>query len=688
MTRREFVAGAAAMGATLAWGETRPWRSRERFTERRDLFAQGVASGDPHPDSVLLWTRASAGGSAPVVPLTVEVAEDAAFERVVAAERARALLEADHTCHVLVGGLSPARTYWYRFIGPDGLGSRIGRTRTAPAPDDPRPVRFTFVSCQNVCEGAQNTYRRMIFEDERAAAGDDLAFVLHLGDFVYEVVDYPEERPGGHRYDRRLRDVIRYPDGEKVQGFHIAASLRDYRTLYRAYLQDPDLQDARARWPFVAIWDNHEFSWLGWQSFQRFGAEVREAQTRRVAASQAWFEYQPARVRKAGGDSLERFEAPAVKDAKIERFDDHGLGQEENNRRAIESLSPHRSLRFGRHLELIVTDHYTHRSQEPTSRREADGLSIPEFPELYAEEAMRLLDAGRAAAGGRPPQTIAFGAPALPNFRKDEPPQTMLGPAQKAWFLERLRASTATWKVWGNSLGTLDWRADPQNLPTGMTKPWPGAGYACFGGGGDWSTCYSERAEIYDAVREAGITGFVTVSGDRHSFWAGLSAKALPPAAFEPVGVAFITGSVSAPGIVEAYEHRFPKEHPLRALYVADVEGRQQPAINLLLRHGVRSCLEYQRTFSLKQALAASNPDLAPHLAFLDMGGHGYAALRLEADAARCDFVCLPRPLERSATPDGGPLRYQVSHRVALWRKGEMPRLERAASDGDLGLSG
>ena len=688
MTRREFVAGAAAMGATLAWGETRPWRSRERFTERRDLFAEGVASGDPHPDSVLLWTRASAGGSAAVVPLTVEVAEDAAFERVVASEHVRALLEADHTCRVLVGGLSPARTYWYRFIGPDGLGSRIGRTRTAPAPDDPRPVRFTFVSCQNVCEGAQNTYRRMIFEDERAAAGDDLAFVLHLGDFVYEVVDYPEERPGGHRYDRRLRDVIRYPDGEKVQGFHVAASLRDYRTLYRAYLQDPDLQDARARWPFVAIWDNHEFSWLGWQSFQRFGSEVREAQTRRVAASQAWFEYQPARVRKAGGDSLERFEAPAVKDAKIERFDDNGLGQEENNLRAIESLSPHRSLRFGRHLELIVTDHYTHRSQEPTSRREADGLSIPEFPELYAEEAMRLLDAGRAAAGGRPPQTIAFGALALPNFRKDEPPQTMLGPAQKAWFLERLRQSTATWKVWGNSLGTLDWRADPQNLPAGLTKPWPGAGYACFGGGGDWSTCYSERAEIYDAVREAGVTGFLTVSGDRHSFWAGLSAKALPPAAFEPVGVAFITGSVSAPGIVEAYEHRFPKEHPLRALYVADVEGRQQPAINLLLRHGVRSCLEYQRTGSLKQALAASNPDVAPHLAFLDLGGHGYAALRVEAEAARCDFVCLPRPLERSATPDGGPLRYQVSHRVALWRKGETPRLERAASEGDLGLSG
>jgi alkaline phosphatase D len=528
----------------------------------------------------------------------------------------------------------------------------------------------------------------MIFEDERAAAGDELAFVLHLGDFVYEVVDYPEDAPGGHRYDRRLRDVVRYPDGEKVQGFHVAASLRDYRTLYRAYLQDPDLQDARARWPFVAIWDNHEFSWLGWQSFQRFGSEVREAQTRRVAASQAWFEYQPARVRKAGGDSVERFEAPVVRDAKIERFDDFGLGQEENNLRAIGSLSPYRSLRFGRHLELFVTEHYTHRSQEPTSRREADGLSIPEFPELYPEEALRVLDAGRAALGGRPPQTIAFGSLELPNFRRDEPTQTMLGPAQKAWFLERLRASTATWKVWGNSLGTLDWRVDPQKLPAGMTKPWPGAGYACFGGGGDWSTCYCERAEIYDAVRSAGITGFVTVSGDRHSFWAGLSAKALPPLAFEPVGVAFITGSVSAPGIVEAYEHRFPKDHPLRALYVADVGGAMRPAINLLLRHGVQTCLEYKRTGDLKQALAVSNPELAPHLSFLDMGGHGYAALRVEGDAARCDFVCLPRPLERSAMADGGPLRYRISHRVPLWQKGETPRLERTASEGDLGLSG
>ena len=101
--------------------------------------------------------------------------------------------------------------------------------------------------------------------------------------------------------------------------------------------------------------------------------------------------------------------------------------------------------------------------------------------------------------------------------------------------------------------GTLDWRADPQNLPAGLTKPWPGAGYACFGGG-DLSGMYTERAELYDFIRDQRIEGLVTVSGDRHSFWAGYSAKSLPPQAFEPVGIAFITGSISAPGFAEEVE--------------------------------------------------------------------------------------------------------------------------------------
>ena len=684
--RRQFLTYAAALGATLAWGETEARTSRTGWRERRDLYPEGIASGDPQPDSVVLWTRRPFAG-AEDTRLTVEVAEDAQFLRVVATAKARVSAASDWTCRVLVGGLQPAREYWYRFTDRSGAGSRVGRTLTAPAADDARPVRFAFVSCQNVCQGAQNAYRRMIFEDEKAAAAERLNFVLHLGDFIYEVVWYPEDRPQG-MYDRRLRDLVRYPYGEKISDFHVPVTVEDYRAVYRAYLHDEDLQDARARWPFVAMWDNHEFSWLGWQSMQVFGGTTRPAQTRKVAANQAWFEYQPARVRQPGGASLERFAAPRVVDTPVTRFDAQGLGDEPNNRIAIASLTGYRALRFGRNVDLLITDQHSYRSEEPTGRPEAAAFASEAFPDLLPQEVMEILDAGRAWAGGGPPASFRVGDVEVANFRKDEPPQTILGAEQKAWFLERLRTSVATWKIWGNSLGTLDWRADPQNLPPGPSVPWPGAGYAGFGGG-DHSTAYVERAEIYDLVRAAGITGFATVAGDRHSFWAGLAAKALPPAPFEPVGVAFITGSISAPGLPEALEHRFPKDHPLRALYLIDRPGRPKPeaAVNLLLRHGVRSCLEYQRSADLEAARRVSNPALSPHLSFVDMGGHGYATVRVSSDALECEFVCIPRPLERAESPDGGPLRYRVVHRAPLWKKGERPRLEQRVVEGDPALS-
>lgn len=685
ITRRGFIGAAAAMGATIAWAagakklKARPW------THVPERFAEGVASGDPDTRSVLLWTRVSNATDA-TIPLIVEVAEDSAFERLVASADTKALAAADHTCRVLVAGLEPNRSYWYRFIDAEGRGSRIGRTRTAARPSDDVPVRFAFVSCQNICEGAQNAYRRMIYEDERTAPTEQLAFVLHLGDFVYEVVEYPEDRPSGRRYDRRLRNLIQFPNGEKVGNFHIPVTVADYRTLYRTYLHDPDLQDARARWPFVPMWDNHEFSWMGWQSYQRFGGENRPAQTRKVAANQAWFEYQPARVSHPGS-SLETFQAPTVTDQRIDRFDAHGFGIEPNNVAAIGSLTAYRTLRWGQHLDLIITDQRSYRSEEPSSRPEFAAFGNKDFPEMYPQELMETLDAGRGYHDGQAPDTIAIGEVTAPNYRKYEPPQTILGQRQKAWFLERLRTSKASWKVWGNSLGTLPGRADPQNLPEGVGNSWPGTGYACFGGGGDYSTAYLERAEIYDAIRKANLTGFVTVSGDRHSFWAGLASKSLPPAGFEPVGAAFITGSISAPGLVEAYEHRFAKDHPLRALYMADRGGKPEPTVNILLHHGVRSCLEYAQSGDARKARELSNRDLAPHLSFLDMGGHGYAVLQLTADKAQCEFVCIPRPIERSTTADGGPLRYRVRHTVARWQPGERPALTQQIIEGDPWLS-
>ena len=686
VTRREFMAAAAALGATPVWATKKPARSHVPSNERRDLFPEGVASGDPQPDSVLLWTRRPLDTGTDS-RLLVEVAEDDTFKQVVVSSAAVVSAASDWTCRVLVGNLKPASVYWYRFTDETGMTSRVGRTITAPAPDDPRPVKFAFVSCQNANDGAQHAYRRMIFEDERAPEADRLGFVLHLGDFIYELVWYPEDRPQG-MYDRRLRDIVRYAHGEKIEDFHIPTTVDDYRAVYRAYLHDPDLQDARARWPFVPMWDNHEFSWQGWQSLQVFDGMTRPAQTRKVAAMQAWFEYQPARIRKASGPSLERFDPPKVVNVPVSHFDAQGLGQEPNNLAALASLTGYRAMRWGRHVELIITDQRSYRSEEPTSRAEAQDLTNKDFPELFPQEALEILDAGRIYNGRKPPETIRYGELEIPNFRKQEPPQTILGATQKQCFLNRLKTSTATWKVWGNTTGTLDFRVDPQRLPPGLTKPWPGAGYAGFSGG-DHSTAYVERAEIYSFVRGEGITGFATIAGDRHSFWAGLAAETLPPKAFEPVGVAYIVGSISAPGLVESLEHKLPKDHPLRALYLARPPGstKPHPTVNMLLRHGVRSCLEYQRSGDAERARILTNHELAPHLSFLDMGGHGYATVRASADTWECEFVCIPRPIEPVTRRDGGPLLYRVVHRTPLWSKGERPQIEQRVVEGNPALS-
>src|SRR5580700_8596832 len=259
MDRRTFTKMAIATGASVAWGNLLAASSSTPWRESRERFPEGVASGDPDSNSVLLWTRYPVAGQSSA-ELRVEIAEDNAFQRVVSTANAPVSAAADWTCRVLVGGLKPAKVYWYRFTDKDGNGSRVGRTITAPRPDDPRPVKFVFISCQNVNQGAQNAYRRMIFEDEQAPENERLGFILHLGDFIYEIVWYPEDRPQG-MYDRRLRDVVRYPHGEKIADLHIPTTLEDYRAVYKGYLHDPDIQDARARWPFVNMWDNHEFSW-------------------------------------------------------------------------------------------------------------------------------------------------------------------------------------------------------------------------------------------------------------------------------------------------------------------------------------------------------------------------------------------------------------------------------------------
>ena len=681
LSRREFAAAAAAMGAALALSAG-AHASRRAWTERRDLYPQGVASGDPTSDSVILWTRNPPAQGHAASRLTVEVSEDPSFQHVVATAHALPAAENDWTVRVLAAGLKPATTYWYRFTDAQGMGSRIGRTRTAPADNDDRPVQFAFVSCQDQNTGYNNAYRRMIYDDRGKPESEQLDFILHLGDFFYEMIWYPEDRTKGY-YGRKIREVVRYPTGRKIADYHIPVDLDDYRAAYKGYLADPDLADARANWPFICMWDNHEFSWRGFQGLTIDTKEVVGAQTRKVAATQAWFEYQPARVVKSGGGGWNRFDAPRVTDADIKPFDVYGLVQEPNNLAAIHGLRTYRHLKWGKNVDVLLTDNRSFRSYLVLNDDGTNGMETPEFLDLLPQEIIEILDAGKAYDGGHPPDTIAFGDKQFPNFRKDKDPQSILGKEQKAWFLEQLRASKATWKIWGNSQGSLNARLDMKNLPAEFGK-WPGRDYGMFWID-DWAAYRHEQGEILDFVKDNGITGLTSVCGDRHASLAGLLSKSLPPQDYEPVALEFVGTSISTPGTTEVYELKVHDDEPLHALLMRRPAGKPpEPMVNFSILHGVQAALTYDKTGDLEAARKQSNPEVAPHLSFVDLGAHGYSVVRASSDTLETTFVCIPAPAERSTTDDGGPVLYRIRFRAKAWQPGQAPALEQEVIEGAL----
>ncbi|MFI6420662.1 alkaline phosphatase D family protein [Streptomyces sp. NPDC050842] len=251
-------------------------------------FLHGVASGDPLPDGVLLWTRVTPSAAAvpgsglgPDVAVGWELAEDRGFTRTVAAGSTTASASSDHTVKADVRGLRPATAYWFRFTAGDAVSS-AARTRTAPAVDAAAPgVRFGVVSCANWESGHFSAYRHL-------AGRADLDAVLHLGDYVYEYASgvYPE-----------AKDTVRPHEPR-----HEIVSLADYRTRHGHYKTDPDLQALHAAHPVIAIWDDHEFAndaWTGGAENHTPGAEGEWA-ARVAAAKQAYFEWMPVRASTEG----------------------------------------------------------------------------------------------------------------------------------------------------------------------------------------------------------------------------------------------------------------------------------------------------------------------------------------------------------------------------------------------------
>ena len=276
LTRRSFLAGTASFAAAALFSN----RALGAVTASPKLvgypFTLGIASGDPVPDGVVLWTRLAPrprepGGGMPPEPVEVgwQVAEDEAMQRVVQQGTTTAVPAWAHSVHVEVTGLRPDRWYWYRFKAA-GEVSPTGRTRTPPpAGAAADRLRFAFASCQKYEIGRYTAYEHMVRED--------LDLVVHLGDYIYEKGDG--------------KNAIR-PHGTPE-----ILTLDDYRARYGLYKSDPALQAAHAMAPWIVTWDDHEVSNNYAAAIPEHPERMNPADflRRRAAGYQAYYEHMPLR---------------------------------------------------------------------------------------------------------------------------------------------------------------------------------------------------------------------------------------------------------------------------------------------------------------------------------------------------------------------------------------------------------
>jgi alkaline phosphatase D len=287
MDRRRFLAGVGAVAGAAAAAQSPVGRAAAapRPPGGDYPFTLGVASGDPTPTGVVLWTRLAPdpfgpGGGMPAqsAPVEWEVANDASFGLVVQRGTAWALPALAHSVHVEVDGLLPDQEWFYRFRYRGDV-STVGRTRTTVPPGAPASsLAFAFASCQDWAGGYYPSYRHLVQED--------LDLVLHLGDYVYEE-GVPAD--GGHR-QTPVPDELRPAPRD----------LARWRMQYALFKSDPDLQAAHARFPWMVTWDDHEVQndYAGEQS-----EEEGDISALRAAAYQAWYEHQPVRApARPGGD--------------------------------------------------------------------------------------------------------------------------------------------------------------------------------------------------------------------------------------------------------------------------------------------------------------------------------------------------------------------------------------------------
>ncbi len=619
-------------------------------------FPQSVASGDPRPDSVVLWVRVEdAARPKADVEVGLSFGLDPDFEQVVElsadAENMLTAADADHCLMVRISGLTPATTYYYRFRYKtlDGIAqSRVGRTRTAPAKDADVSPKFAVLSCQD--------YAGKYFHVARHVAGQDVDFVLHLGDYVYETAGNPAfQAPTDER-----NVVFSAPEealelGEGEGSFLAAQSLSNYRDLYKLYRSDPDLQALHERHPIIAIWDDHEFADDSHGDVTTYsdGRLDEASPERRAAADQAWSEYMP----------VDYNTAPASKLDKQADFPDN--------------FAIYRSFVFGRHLELILTDLRRFRpdhlvpedappgavfltaaevaenfetaptdlvpyvdldSADYAAYREAlsdnaEALEITtesltgNFSAVWINAALAKLEGASLPApidvedaslergyayhsvlkssqfsriGARYALAVGpFEALAQKLWKASRgKSEQLMGEAQREWFLKTVNDSKATFKIWGSEIALQSRHIDLSGIPAAPPELRTKISISAE----DWDGFPNERRALLKELSNAG--NVVILSGDLHSFF---------------VGTPYVEGDEDA-RVVELTTGSATSTTWLDSIEQSLTQGDTIP-------------MDIQLLVALVPQLLR-DPDLRPnpHLAFQELQSNGYSVIEVSED--------------------------------------------------------
>ncbi len=299
----------------------------------KTFFPQSIASGDPHAESIVLWTRIEDLEKLDQnLAVTLEISLDENFSTLFLMKELIVYSEYDHAIKVKIDQLDPYTYYYYRFKY-NNIYSNIGRTKTAPAEDSATDVKFAYISCQDYVGRYYNVFAHMLQQD-------DLDFIVHLGDYIYETNGEPLTQIVGDERQIMFRDKA---GTIRLDGYEAARSADNYRQLYQVYRSDPLLQQIHERFPMIAIWDDHEFSDDNYGAHANYsGNKEDELDGERFHASQrVYLEYMPMEV---------GLDANGVMSLESEVLLD------DDNEVII-----YRDFKFGSYLDLILSDYRAYR---------------------------------------------------------------------------------------------------------------------------------------------------------------------------------------------------------------------------------------------------------------------------------------------------------------------------------------